>query len=66
VSGPTEPLIAPPGGCSRRWAKPPATALQQWRRAEGLGLSMTAGNTTHGAAKYHSNRRERERESKMK
>lgn len=31
-------------------------------RVEGLGLSMTAGNTTHGAAKDHSNRgREKEK-----
>lgn len=30
-------------------------------RVEGLGLSMTAGNTTHGAAKDHSNGGERKR-----
>lgn len=35
-------------------------------RAEGLGLSMTAGNTTHCVAKDHSNRGERERENQKK
>lgn len=55
VSGclaPQSPWLLPREGV-REVGKPPATAP---KRAEGLGLSMTAGNTTHGAAKYHSNR----------